>query len=344
MNPAGRAAMTPSENFIPGPLLRGFLWTGLILGVMFSWLPAVILAQGEGRGPGGTDLRLVEFTSIEATKDEKTGRYTLIVLGKTPQIPAGTKIDLLLTWRSQLIQTFTMTVPGNKRFRERLAVKPLEPTADKYMFRTVIDPKKQTKKVMTAIEKEKELFPAIAAPWTEFHFNHQFLLGTREEIEASLNTTRAWFTSRYKEMATIDGKVRKGVKAVELATEYVNSKGEFDEKKWRVFMDKKVIERLVTYQEEIRKGFNEPRFVAHRLALSYLLELSVAVGKRTTTESKKLYVAQGLPASARDAKPDKLEIKVRSGRRVPRSTDLNDLVVKINKLIGIAPENEENQG
>jgi hypothetical protein len=80
------------------------------------------------------------------------------------------------------------------------------------------------------------------------------------------------------------------------------------------------------------------------LALSYLLELSVAVGKRTTNESKKLYVSQGLPASARDVKPEKLEIKVRSGRRVPRSTDLNDIVVKINKLIGIAPENEENQG
>lgn len=344
MDQAGRSAMTASEQCISGSVLRRSLSIGWVLVMVMSWMPSEILAQGEGRGPGGTDLRLVEFTSIEATKDEKSGRYSLIVQGKTPRIPAGTKIDLLLTWRSQLIQTFTMTVPGNKRFRERLAVKPLEPTADKYMFRTVIDPKKQTKKVKTAIEKEKELFPPVAAPWTEFHFDHQFLLGTKEEIEASLKATREWFTSRYTEMATIDGKVRKGVKAVESATEYVNSKGEFDEKKWREFMDKKVIEKLVTYQEEIRKGFNEPRFVAHRLALSYLLELSVAVGKRTTTESKKLYLSQGLTASTSDVKPEKLEIKVRSGRRVPSSADLNDLVVKINKLIGLAPENEENQG
>ncbi len=344
MNPAGRFAMNPREQFISGSVFRRSLSIGWMLVALFSWMPSDLLAQGEGRGPGGTDLRLVEFTGIEATKDEKSGRYSLTVQGKTPQIPAGTKIDLLLTWRSQLIQSFTMTVPGNKRFREKLSLIALEPTADKYMFRTVIDPTKQTKKVMTALDKEKELFPPIAAPWTEFHFDHQFVLGTKEEIEASLKVTREWFTSRYTEMATIDGKVRKGVKAVESATEYVNSKGEFDEKKWREFMDKKVIERLVTFQEQIRKGFTEPRFVAHRLALSYLLELSVAVGKRTTTESKKLYLAQGLTASASDLKPEKLEIKVRSGRRVPSSADLNAIVVKINKLIGLAPENEENQG
>ncbi|MDE0961163.1 MAG: hypothetical protein OSB09_10310 [Planctomycetota bacterium] len=317
---------------------------GVLLVISLGVMPSIVEAQGEGRGPGGTDLRLFEFTKIEAIKQGKSQNYNLLIEAKTPKIPVGTKIDLLLTWRSQLIQTFTITVPANRRLREELKLKPLEPTADKYMFRTVIDPKKQSSKVTKALEKEAELFPVVAAPWTEFHFDHQFIIGTAEEIEAALQQTREWFTVRYTEMATLDGQVRNGVLGVEAATDYVNSKGEFDEKKWRDFMDKKVIGRLVELQEEIRKGFQEPRFVAHRLALSYLLELSVAVGKRSTTESKKLYIAQGLAASVSDTKPKKLEVKVRSGRRIPRSSDLNDLVMKINKMIGLAPAEEENQG
>jgi hypothetical protein len=324
-------------------VLRG-LSLGALLVLSLALLPSLAHAQGEGRGPGGTDLRLFEFIKIESIKSDKSKVYTLVIQAKTPKIPVGTKIDLLLTWRSQLIQTFTITVPANRRIREELKLKALEPTADKYMFRTVIDPKKQSGKAKKALDKETELFPVISAPWTEFHFDHQFVIGTAEEIELALRQTREWFTVRYTEMATLDGEVRNGVKGVEAATDYVNSKGEFDENKWRDFMDKKVIGRLVELQEEIRKGFQEPRFVAHRLALSYLLELSVAVGKRTTVESKKLYIAQGLAASSSDTKPEKLEIKVRSGRRIPRSSDLNDLVMKINKMIGLGPAEEEDQG
>ena len=316
---------------------------GLLL-LLLVLAPTSLNAQGEGRGPDGTDLRLFEFTKIEATKDDKSGKYTLVIQAKTPEIPVGTKVDLLLTWRSQLIQTFTVTVPANKKLREELSLKKLEPTADKYMFRTVIDPKKQGSKARKALEKKDKLFPAVAAPWTEFHFDHQFVIGTKEEIEAALQGVRDWFSVRYTEMATLDAKVRAGIKAIEAGSDYVNSKGDFEETKWRSFMDKDVIERLVEMQEEVRTGFTEPRFAAHRLALSYLLELSVAVGKRSTNESKKMYQAQGLTASKKDTKPQKLDVSVRSGRRIPRSSDLNQLVLKINKLLGLGPAEEEGQG
>ena len=131
-------------------VLRG-LSLGALLVLSLALLPSLAHAQGEGRGPGGTDLRLFEFIKIESIKSDKSKVYTLVIQAKTPKIPVGTKIDLLLTWRSQLIQTFTITVPANRRIREELKLKALEPTADKYMFRTVIDPKKQSGKAKKAL-------------------------------------------------------------------------------------------------------------------------------------------------------------------------------------------------
>lgn len=337
-----KAPSEPGDPAVSKPMLTMVLaCVVLLLGSLFASDRA--LAQGEGRGPDGEDLTLLEFTKILVTKNEENGRYSITATASAPKIPVGTKVDLLLTWRSQLIQTFTITIPANRKVREELLVKKLEPSPDKYMFRSVIDPKKQTSKVNKELEKDKVLFPPAAAPWTEFHFDHQFVIGSAEEIEASLKEIRAWFVERYKKMAKRDGEVRDGAKAVEAGTDYTRPSGEFDEKKWRDFMDKKVISELVDVQEEIRKNFQDPKFLAHRLALSYLLELSVAVGKRTTNESKKLYTAQGLSPSPLDTKPQKLDVKVRSGRRIPRGTDLNDLVQMVNKLIGITSEESENE-
>jgi len=81
--------MTPSENFIPGPVLRSSLWIGLILAVMFSWLPAVILAQGEGRGPGltvrartVTPLSLEAWSHLVAVVDRQACEVRLFLNGK----------------------------------------------------------------------------------------------------------------------------------------------------------------------------------------------------------------------------------------------------------------------
>ncbi|MGE4631569.1 MAG: hypothetical protein AAEJ47_00885 [Planctomycetota bacterium] len=336
-----RQNAAPRSVFSPAMLVVSLALACCLLLASGMVVPESVMAQGEGRGPDGEDLTLLEFTKILVTKNEENGRYVITIIASAPKIPVGTKIDLLLTWRSQLVQTFTVTLPANRKLREELLVKKLEPSPDKYMFRSVIDPKKQTAKVNKDLEREKTLFPAAAAPWTEFHFGHQFIIGTAEEIEASLKETRAWFIERYTKMAKRDAEVRDGVKSIEAGTAYTKANGEFDEKKWRDFMDKKVISELVEMQEEIRKNFQNPRFLAHRLALSYLLELSVAVGKRSTNESKKLYAAKGLSPSPLDTKPEKLEVKVRSGRRIPRGSDLNDLVQKINKLIGLAPEENE---
>jgi hypothetical protein len=69
-------------------------------------VPEPVMAQGEGRGPDGEDLTLLDFTKISVTKNEENGRYVITIIASAPKIPVGTKIDLLLTWRSQLVQTF----------------------------------------------------------------------------------------------------------------------------------------------------------------------------------------------------------------------------------------------
>ena len=300
--------------------------------------PNSVEAQGEGRGPNGEDLRLLELIRIEVTKDEDSGRYVLDVQGKATKMPAGTKLDLLLTWRSQLVETFTVTLPPNKKFRESFKLKPLEASSHKYMFRSVIDLKKQTSKVKKDLAKDEELFPPAAAPWTEFHFDKQFVIGTAEEIAAAKKLIQDYFVTTYTELAKIDALVKKSLADCSEGVDFRRSSGDFDENAWRKFMDKKVIEVVSEYQEEIIKGFNEPRFLAYRLALSHLRDLSIAVGKRATHESIKLYRVEGLDPSPSDVKPEKLDIKVKSGNRVPRNSDLNNLVEKINALVGVGVE------
>ena len=312
---------------------------GVLLFLMAATLiPASLEAQGEGRGPNGEDLRLLEIMKIEVSKDEDSGRYILDVQGKATKMPAGTKLDLLLTWRSQLVETFTVTLPANRKFRESFKLKPLEASSHKYMFRSVIDPKKQTSKVKKDLAKDEELFPPAAAPWTEFHFDNQFVIGSPEEIAAAKKLIQDYFVNTYTELAKLDGLVKKSLADCSEGLDFRKANGEFDESAWRKFMDKKVIEVVADYQEKIVKGFTDPKFLAYRLALSHLRDLSIAVGKRATHESIKLYRVEGLDPSQSDVKPEKLDIKVKSGNRVPRNSDLNNLVVKINALIGVGDE------
>lgn len=306
--------------------------------LLATFVPATLEAQGEGRGPNGEDLRLLELMKIEISKDENSGRYILDVQGKATKMPAGTKLDLLLTWRSQLVETFTVTLPANRKFRESFKLKPLEASSHKYMFRSVIDPKKQTSKVKKELAKDEDLFPPAAAPWTEFHFDKQFIIGSPEEIAAAKKLIQDYFVTTYTELAKLDALVRKSLADCSEGLDYRKSSGEFDESAWRKFMDKKVIDVVVDYQEKIVKGFTDPKFLAYRLALSHLRDLSIAVGKRATHESIKLYRVEGLDPSKSDVKPEKLDIKVKSGNRVPRNSDLNNLVEKINALIGVGVE------
>lgn len=317
---------------------RNNLSLAALLLIFAGLLPTSLEAQGEGRGPNGEDLRLLELIRIEVSKDEDSGRYTLEIQGKATKVPVGTKVDLLLTWRSQLVETFTITLPSNRKFRESFKLKPLEASSHKYMFRSVIDPKKQTSKVKKELAKDEDLFPPAAAPWTEFHFDNQFVIGSPEEIAAAKKLIQDYFVNTYTELAKIDAQVRKSIADCSEGLDYRRSSGDFDESAWRKFMDKKVIDVVTDYQEEIVKGFTDPKFLAYRLALSHLRDLSVAVAKRATHESIKLYRVEGLEPSSNDVKPEKLDIKVKSGNRVPRNSDLNNLVQKINALVGVGVE------
>jgi len=306
---------------------------------MVTMTCGLLEAQGEGRGPNGEDLRFINFTSI---KIEAAGKgknsYTIEIKAKANPLPLGTKVDFLLTCRSQTIKTFTEAVPGNKRIDADFVVKNVHPGPDKYMFRTVINLKKQTSAVRKEIEKNPKLFPPAGNPWTEFHFENQFKIGSPEEIAASVAEMRNWFISRYTELAKLDGKISAEVKGIEAgtSTEYLDSSGAFEEKKWRMWFDKKVVDRLIEFQAEIKKSFVDPKFTAHRLVLAHLSELTNSVAWRAIDKSADLYRSQKLKPVTTDVKPDKLEIQVRSSRRrVPRKSDLRRLLDKINSLLGI---------
>ena len=310
-----------------------------LLAIFLVLSPASLEAQGEGRGPNGEDLRFVSFTSIKVVPTGKAkNSYTIEIRAKSNSLPLGTKVDFLLTCRSQTIETYTEEVPGNKRISSDFVIKNVHPGPDKYMFRTVIDLKKQPTGVRKQIEKDKARFPPAGNPWTEFHFENQFNIGTAAEIAAEVAEIRKWFVSRYTELAKLDGEVSSKVKGTEdgTSTDFLGKDGSFEEKKWRKWFDSKVVDRLVEIQKEIKESFVKPRFSAHRLVLANLSELTNSVAWRAIDKSAGLYRSLDLRPNPADIKPEELEIQVRSSRRrVPRKSDLRRLLEKINTLLGI---------
>ena len=101
-----RQNAAPRSVFSPAMLMVSLALACCLLLASGMVVPEPVMAQGEGRGPDGEDLTLLDFTKISVTKNEENGRYVITIIASAPKIPVGTKIDLLLTWRSQLVQTF----------------------------------------------------------------------------------------------------------------------------------------------------------------------------------------------------------------------------------------------
>ena len=305
-----------------------------------SW--STLSAQSEA-----VDVTYVELTSVKQVHEGKS--HFIEIKAKTPNLPVGCKVMVILSWNYQRIQSHVFTVPSNRRLEERFKIKNYAPSPQHYVIRTqLLEMKDQPRKVSREMERDPKTFPPGAEPWAEQHDEKKFLMGTPEEIEAELKRVRDWFNERWRAIAGLDRKVANAAKAVREGTEYVNGKGEFEDDKWRKMMDDDVLKPIREYQKEIEEGLTGGRadMVAYRSPLADLRELSRAVALRVTKKSIDLYKEKGLSPAAEDSEPEEIVTKVRGfrGKRVPRSADLEKIVKRITTKLAPPKSPEPKEG
>ncbi len=288
------------------------------------------------------DVKYVELQSVKVKPEGKTCEIT--VKAKAPRLPVGCKVEFVLMWRYQKIEVYVVEVPANKRIEQTFTVKKYTPSADHYVLSTqLLEPKNQPRSIGRQIDGDPETFPPGAVPWAEYHEEHKFLLGTEEEIAAEVLRIQTWFKERYTELAEMDVLVDNSADAAKEATEFADSKGEFEEKQWRKMLDGQVLDKIRSLQKEIGEGLlgKQADMVAYRRPLADLRELANAVAWRATVRSIELYKEKGLEPSKDDSEPKELEMTVRSFKRTPpKSKDLGKIVQRINEALEIGKNKE----
>ncbi len=322
-----------SQSRSPLRRFHGLFFACAIAFGSIGFTPSEANAQSES-----TDQTYVEIQSIKVREDGK--KRVIALKAKTPALPVGCKVQFLLTWRYQEIESYLVTVPSNKRIDEEFVVRQYSPSPEHYVIHTrLLEPDKQPKKVEREITGNPNKFPPGAVPWAEFHNDHKFLLGTAEEIQAEQKRIQDWFKDRYIQFATLDKQVSDAASAVgEGAGEFVDKKGEFVEKKWRKWLDSDVLKPIREQQKEFDEGLLGKRgdLISYRMPLSDLRELSRAVAWRVTAKSIELYKEQGLEPAKEDVEPEEIKTTVRGfKRRPPKGKDLQKMVSRINSALGI---------
>ncbi len=286
-----------------------------------------------------SSIRLVTITSARPSKGVD-GSWLLRVAGECPLLPAGTVVDLEVTWHSAALETFQFTSGANERFDEEFKLAKSVVVGEPLGLRTVVRLENQKGAAKEAILKDATNFPAARGPWTDHHFQHAFQLGTEEEIGLAQKQLVEFFQSRYLLLLEIDDAVASKAKAAidERKGDFIRD-GKLDAAAWRVALEKDLA-RLRGAQKEIAAAFEKATFRSHRQALMNLQEISSGVARRVVEKSKELFAAYGVEPAAEDREPADLDIATRV-RAVPKGSYLNSKWKEIEEDLGIAAKPRE---
>lgn len=309
--------------------LRGTVAAGL------AAFLALAAAEPLGAQVEGTDILYIEYQSLKIREDGK--KRTIELKAKSSVLPAGCKVEFLLTWRYQIIERYEVEFPADGRIEQEFVVKSYVPSPEPYALHTqILEPKLQPKAVRKVMEEDTKTFPPGSVPWAEYHLEHQFRLGSEAEISAELDRIKTWFRERYTALGRLDVLADTNADAASAGTDFADSKGEFDPKKWRKSFDSDILKPIQELQKEIKDGLEGKHgdLVAYKRPLAELRELSSAVGWRAVDRSIELYKAKGLEPATEDTEPKDLSIAVRGYKRSPpKSADLAKMVKRIDDAI-----------
>ncbi|MEM7263057.1 MAG: hypothetical protein AAF488_13790, partial [Planctomycetota bacterium] len=115
------------------------------------------------------------------TPFSRDGKKVVKIKGTAPDVPKGTRVDFVLTFRAMTIQTFEFTVPDSRNIEVEFTLGRVPRSKEQFYFRTIIESKKQTPSVVKEIEKNPRVFRMTLDPWTDHHFDHRFRLYSLEE-------------------------------------------------------------------------------------------------------------------------------------------------------------------
>jgi len=287
------------------------------------------------------------YVTIESVKVRADDDARFIDVQATVSLPPGCKLEFVLTRQSAAVQTNLVTVPENRKVRESFKIETPSPSAVPYTYLTRIAPlEDQPRAVRRAIEGDPKAYPPSIVPFQKYHFDKSFPSGTEAEIAAEVARVRKWFKSEYTALAKLDQAVSKARKEVEEGTDYVDRQGGLDAKKWRKMMDDEVLEPLRQAQKLYNEGLagNRADLIAYRPALADLRTLSSAVALRATSRSIELYEEKGLSPAEEDKAPEAIVTKVPGfNKRVPKGSDLQKIVNRINDKLGIGEKKDGGQ-
>ncbi len=281
-----------------------------------GFTPAWLLAQ-DPQGEKSQDP-LIILKSVKPVQDSKNNKnWVLKVRGIAPKLPSGTKVEFLLTWRGQTLGKFPVKLSSSS-FSEEFKVKNLPISADRYMFRTVVALDQQSSSVKKSMAKNTRSFPPDLNPWTDYHHDHEFRLGSPSEIAAEIQAIRSFFMDRVDKVGELDFLVTEARTRIEAEEdeEFTNKDGKFKEKKYRNWIKKQIVAPIREVQEQIDAAFKEKRYMAYRLQLMTLKEITNGIARRVVDNSLKIYEAKNVAVEDQDKKPKNLDLTTRT-RRLP---------------------------
>ncbi|MFN0058862.1 MAG: hypothetical protein ACKVX7_10440 [Planctomycetota bacterium] len=286
-----------------------------------------------------------KFLTIDnvAAQPESSGAV-IKVSGANLKLPSGAKVEFQVLWRSQEIGRYFVTIEGAKFTAEfKVPKEKIPATEDRCYFLTLVRLDEQKAAVKSELEKDKVSFPPGLNPWSLYHKEKSFSLAAAEFIAAENKFMREYFQSRAERLGELFTKFETALENARNKKEYTKNDA-LDEKKWRGWIDKEMLEPLRALQKEIAESKAIGRFRPHRSSLELLRELTCAVAQLITQQSVALYKEKSLEPNPIDLKPQDHNLEVKTRQRADKeylAKVCGDLYAKLPAEVQETPKQPE---
>lgn len=318
----------PSISILPRALPITLAVVGMAcLGLL---APSAAIAQP----PVETSYTLVYLDAVDSFK--RDGQTYIQVKARCPEVPAGCKVDFVLTWKSRSIESYEV-IPSDGAVETEFKVGKVPRTREDFYFRTIIYPEKQSSAVKKAIEKLPVAFDPDLAPWTDHHSFQKFKLFQAEEFKESRAGIRKALEKELELITKLEDEVREAYDLALIGERFAAKDGTFDVTAWRAWIDGHVLAQLKTLRENIATWHTESRFLPYQRSLWALDQLTNRVASRVLARSVELYEFYRLEPLRADVKPKAFE---RERVALERPLDLQPEIVIFQEELGIIPSDK----
>ncbi len=283
--------------------VRPSRWVVLLAVTVLPGAAAAAAAQ-EAAAP-----KLPIIINSVSPQKKKDGWY-LRVVGKAPELPAGTVIDFVVRWLSKDVDAFTVTLDGSRQIREKFLARKITGPIENLHLRAYIHFAKQPESVRKKLEGNPTRFPMKQNPWTYVFMDQGFKVGTEAQLKKQREEIREFFKASLIVLERIESSFTEAHDQAQEKTRFVKNE-QFNADAWQQWQEKEVREPLRRIQAKIRASKNNVVFLPFKRDLGYLGDIGCCVAKRSVERSKALYREQGLSPDPKDLAPKDLDLNAK---------------------------------